>query len=161
LRKRTRARELALQALYQLDLRGDEVLPDVARLLNEGTAEPDVRLFARQLVDGCRAHRAELDAAIAAAAENWVLGRMAALDRNVLRLGTFELLFLPDMPPKVSINEAVSLAKLYATAQSGAFVNGVLDRILREHPKPQGQEGLTAENAEDTEETETERAEPS
>ena len=132
LRKRTRARELALLALYQLDLRGDEVLDDIARLISEGTDDPGVRLFARELVDGCRAQRATLDATIAAAADNWAIGRMSSIDRNVLRMAAFELLCCDDIPPKVSINEAVHLAKTYASTQSGAFVNGVLDRILRE-----------------------------
>ncbi len=138
MRKRTRARELALQALYQLDLRGDEVLDDLPRLLDEGTAEPSVRRFSRQLIDGCREHREELDAAIAAAADNWAIGRMGIVDRNLLRIATFELLHLDDIPPKVSINEAIALAKTYGTTHSGAFVNGVLDRILREHCPDKG-----------------------
>jgi len=129
LRKRTRARELALQALYQLDLRGAEVLGDIERFLSEREAEPEVRAFARLLIDGCWQHLAELDAAIAAVAENWDIRRMAVVDRNVLRLASFELLFLDDVPPKVSINEAIDLAKRFSTADSGAFVNGILDRI--------------------------------
>jgi transcription antitermination factor NusB len=140
LRKRTRARELALQALYQLDLRGESVLDDVGRLLDEGTGEPSVRLFARELIDGVREHQPELDAAIAAVAENWDLGRMAVVDRNLLRIGAFELLHLDDVPPKVSINEAVDLAKSYADTQSGAFVNGILDRIRQEHVPAKGQD---------------------
>ncbi len=129
MRKRTRARELALQALYQLDLRGAEVLGDIERFLSEREAEPEVRAFARLLIDGCWQHLAELDAAIAAVAENWDIRRMAVVDRNVLRLASFELLFLDDVPPKVSINEAIDLAKRFSTADSGAFVNGILDRI--------------------------------
>jgi len=129
LRKRTRARELALQALYQLDLRGAEVLGDIERFLSEREAEPEVRAFARLLIDGCWQHLAELDTAIAAIAENWDIRRMAVVDRNVLRLASFELLFLDDVPPKVSINEAIDLAKRFSTADSGAFVNGILDRI--------------------------------
>ncbi|MFP4055559.1 MAG: transcription antitermination factor NusB [Candidatus Brocadiia bacterium] len=141
MRKRTRARELALQALYQLDQRGCEALELVDRLIDEGTAEPVVRLFARQLVEGCWSHREQLDAQIAAAAENWEIRRMAVVDRNVLRLAAFELLFLDDVPPKVAINEAVDLAKRYSTAESGAFVNGILDHIRLDRQRAAGAEG--------------------
>ena len=129
LRKRSRARELALQGLYQVDLRGEEVADDVRRWLAEATAEPEVREFARQLVDGCLACRDELDARIASVAQNWEIRRMAVVDRNILRLASYELLYLDDVPVKVSINEAIDLAKRYSTADSGAFVNGILDRI--------------------------------
>ena len=129
LRKRTRARELALQALYQLDLRGAEVLDDLGRLLSGDDVEAEVRRFARTLIDGCWAHREQLDERISRVAENWEIGRMAVVDRNVLRLASFELLFLDDVPPKVSINEAIDMAKRYSTADSGGFVNGILDRI--------------------------------
>jgi len=135
LRKRTRARELALQALYQLDLRGAEVLDDVGHLLYESQAEAEVRQFARTLIEGCWAHREQLDALIASVAENWDIHRMAVVDRNVLRLASYELLFLDDVPPKVAINEAIDLAKRYSTADSGAFVNGILDRIRLEHER--------------------------
>lgn len=137
MRKRTRARELALQALYLLDLRGAEVLGDVDALLDDGTSEPDVRRFARELVDGCWARRDELDETIAKVAENWDIHRMAVVDRNVLRLATYELLFLDDVPPKVSINEAIDLAKRYSTTDSGGFVNGILDRIRSQSEDPQ------------------------
>lgn len=129
MRKRTRARELALQALYQLDIRGVEVLDDVGRFLSESEAEPEVRQFARLLIDGCWEYRARLDQTIGEVAENWEIRRMAVVDRNVLRLASYELLFLDDVPPKVSINEAIDLAKRYSTGDSGAFVNGILDRI--------------------------------
>ena len=138
MRKRTRARELALQALYQLDLLGAEALDDVGRLLERGETEPEVRRFARELIDGCWGHRDELDAAIAAVAENWDIHRMAVVDRNVLRLASYELLFLDDMPPKVSINEAIDLAKRYSTADSGGFVNGILDRIRAQAENQEG-----------------------
>lgn len=129
MRKRTRARELALQALYQLDLRGVEVLGDVGRFLSDSASEPEVRRFARRLIDGVWEHRARLDQTIGEVAENWEVHRMAVVDRNVLRLASFELLFLDDVPPKVAINEAIDLAKRYSTTDSGAFVNGILDRI--------------------------------
>jgi N utilization substance protein B len=129
--RRSRAREVALQVLYQDDLnpRGNPALADqwVARRLSSEAAAA----FARQLVAGVRRCRAELDGRIEAAAVNWSLGRMAATDRNVLRLGAYELLHT-DTPPRVAINEAVELAKRYGTRQSAAFVNGILDRLMHE-----------------------------
>jgi transcription antitermination factor NusB len=142
LRKRTRAREAALQVLYQLDLRGSEVFEAIDsvlnRLLDPSDVDPGTRGFARQLVIGCWEHRDELDAQIAAVAENWDIHRMAVVDRNVLRLASYELLFLDDVPPKVSINEAIDLAKRFSTGDSGAFVNGILDRIRLEAAEAPG-----------------------
>ncbi len=139
MRKRTRAREAALQALYQLDLLGAEGLERIGEVLRHALevsgGEGEARAFAQELVLGCWAHKEELDARIRGVAENWDLGRMALVDRNVLRLGAYELLFTSDVPPKVAINEAIELAKRFSTADSGAFVNGILDRIRIEHEK--------------------------
>jgi transcription antitermination factor NusB len=129
MRKRTQARELALQTLYQLDLRGTEVLDEVDALLNQGSADPEVLAFARELLFGCWEHRALIDEKIEEVARNWQLKRMAAVDRNVLRLATFELLFREDIPPLVTINEAIEIAKKFSTKNSGPFVNGILDNI--------------------------------
>ncbi|MBM4038269.1 MAG: transcription antitermination factor NusB [Planctomycetes bacterium] len=142
MRKRTQAREAALQVLYQLDLRGAEVLEDLdallQRLLDPSVADPSVAQFARGLVLGCWARRAELDRRIRAIAEHWDLDRMATVDRNVLRLAAFELLFRDNVPPKVAINEAIDLAKRYSTADSGSFVNGILDKIRIEREEAMG-----------------------
>ena len=129
MRKRTKARELALQALYQYDLRGLEVKPDVDDLLARATEDEEVLGFARQIIDGAWMRRAEIDKAIEGAARNWEIRRMAAIDRNILRLATFELLYVPEIPPLVTINEAIDLAKKYSTKKSGHFVNGILDHI--------------------------------
>lgn len=142
MRKRTQAREAALQVLYQLDLRGAEVLGDLeailGRLLDALATDPSVVEFARGLVLGCWARRAELDQRIRAIAENWDLDRMATVDRNVLRMAAFELLFRDDVPPKVAINEAIDLAKRFSTADSGSFVNGILDKIRIEREAATG-----------------------
>jgi len=143
LRKRTRARELALQALYQLDLLGAEVLEQLDQILARSEAEADVRRFARELILGTWTHRARLDSQIAEVAEHWDIHRMAVVDRNILRLASYELLFLDDVPPKVAINEAIDLAKRYSTADSGAFVNGLLDRIRIEDEKKEKKELIT------------------
>ncbi|HPD15037.1 MAG TPA: transcription antitermination factor NusB [Planctomycetota bacterium] len=144
MRKRTLAREAAIQVLYQLDLRGEEILGELDtvlhHLLAEADPDPAVRQFARDLVTGCWAHRAELDQRIRAIAENWDLARMATVDRNILRLAAYELLFGSDVPPKVAINEAIDLAKRFSTADSGAFVNGILDRIHSERAREAGEQ---------------------
>ena len=136
MRARTRARELALQFLFQVDVQGTDLRQDLESFLDAsldgkpGGAE--AKAYAILLVDGALAHRAEIDALIREAARNWDLERMAAVDRNVLRLGCYELLHQPDVPMKVAINEAIELGKRFSTAASGAFVNGILDRIRKD-----------------------------
>ena len=129
MRKRTKARELALQAIYQFDLRGDEVRADVDDLLAKATEDAEILEFARMLFEGAWLKRADIDKAIEAAARNWEMRRMAAIDRNILRLATYELLYRPEIPPLVTINEAIDMAKKYSTKKSGHFVNGILDHI--------------------------------
>ena len=131
-RKRTRARELVLRALYLIDVRGPDALPEAPAFFAGETDDADVLAFAQQVFDGIIEHRDELDAKISGVAENWQIHRMAVIDRNLLRLGTFEFTHLADVPPKVSINEAIDLAKRYSTADSGAFVNGILDKLRTE-----------------------------
>jgi transcription antitermination factor NusB len=129
MKKRTRARELALQFLYQLDLRGPEVLSELEGFLREEESDRTTVEFAGLLVRGTLEHRDVLDGHIRAVAQNWEISRMAVIDRNVLRLATFELLHRPDIPPKVSINEAIELGKRFSTQNSGGFINGVLDKV--------------------------------
>jgi len=134
-RKRTQARELAVQCLYQLDLLGRYDADHVEATMRWSTASDDSKAFARDLVDACWNRRDDLDAEIRQVAEHWALERMAFLDRNILRLAIHELLHRPDIPPKVSINEAIDLGKKYSTKGSGAFINGILDRIRMDHPE--------------------------
>jgi len=130
MRKRTQARELALQLLYQLDLRGEETLPEMeAYLAAEESGDAEVRSFARGLLIGYWEQRAIIDQKIEEVAKNWQLRRMAAIDRNILRLATYELLYREDIPPLVTINEAIDIAKKFSTKNSGPFVNGILDNI--------------------------------
>lgn len=135
MRKRSQGRELALQILYQLDITRD-AFEQVARNFWQMDANLDcaeeARLFAEELVKGVLANLAAVDEAIARYAENWELDRMAVVDRNILRLSAYELLMREDIPPKVSINEAVELAKKYSGVQSSKFVNGILDKIKSE-----------------------------
>jgi transcription antitermination factor NusB len=133
MRKRTRGRELALQLLYMVDARGDEALLGLDDFLRqEAPDETEAHAFARQLLSGTLDHQEEIDKAISAAAQNWNLRRMALVDRNILRMAVYEMLYLKDIPAKVSINEAIEMGKRFSTQQSGAFINGILDRIRRE-----------------------------
>lgn len=182
IRRRTRAREIAMQILFQLDLRG-VVHPAVASVdgapaqgssprspaqqnavpaaaehaqggalpgdpashlahcqrelgctpaqlcLEASEADAEVATFAVRLVEGTLEHLPAIDLRLQAVTRNWDLRRMANVDRNVLRMAIYELLFCQDVPPKVAINEAIELGKKYSTANSGGFVNGILDRV--------------------------------
>jgi transcription antitermination factor NusB len=136
MKKRTRSRELALQFLYQLDLRGDELLPEAKDFIRSEERDGETVKFALRLVEGTFEHRDELDRTIQAVAQNWNISRMAVVDRNVLRLATHELLHCQDVPPKVAINEAIELGKRYSTQNSGAFINGILDKIMNRAKVP-------------------------
>ena len=132
--RRSRAREVALQVLYQDDLNPSHNPAHSDQFLNTRLKDPELAEFARLLVAGVRRNRAELDKLLAQTADNWSLERMAATDRNVLRLGAFEILYA-DTPDRVAINEAVELAKRFGAKQSAQFVNGILDRLLAGHEK--------------------------
>jgi N utilization substance protein B len=132
-RKRTRAREIAVQALYQHDALqriGEPSADEISRFIAREASDPEIREFAQELVRGACESLADIDALLAGVVEHWKVERIAAMDRAILRLAAFELNARPDVPPKVSINEAINLAKKFSTAQSGAFVNGVLDKLL-------------------------------
>ena len=132
--KRTKARERALQALYQIDVAASEIDEALTRFWRSfEPAERDVQELAEQLVRGVHRERRSIDERIEAASTNWRVDRMARVDRNALRLAVFELL-QGDAPVKVIINEAIELGKKYGSESSGAFVNGVLDRIAAALP---------------------------
>jgi N utilization substance protein B len=161
---RRRAREAALQALYELDLNPgllpEQALAHVFEAFGEAFAEPrgeggwerpptdaaarlelaeraETRTFAARLVHGTAGARAEIDRHLGGASHNWRLDRMAAVDRNLLRMAAYELLFEPEIPASVTIDEAVEIAKRFGTGDSPAFINGVLHRIAAER-KPVG-----------------------
>ncbi|MHC4197199.1 MAG: transcription antitermination factor NusB [Planctomycetota bacterium] len=129
MRKRTQARELAIQALYQIDVQGRDILEDAVSFCRSRASDDEVAQFAAELVSGCQASITEIDKEIASIVENWELPRMAVVDRCILRMAVYELLFRDDIPPKVSVNEAIDLAKKYSTENSGTFVNGILDKV--------------------------------
>ena len=132
--KRSRAREVVLQVLFQDDLNPGGNPHTADEFLRRRLGSDELLDFARSLLSGVRRNRQELDALLARTADNWRLERMAATDRNVLRLGAFEILYA-DTPGRVAINEAVELAKRFGSAQSAHFVNGILDRFLEGHAK--------------------------
>ena len=132
--KRRQARELALQLLYELDLRGDATPDEAAAAFwaRQPDVGDEVKSFADALVRGTKAHQEKIDELIARFAEHWDLDRMAVVDRNVVRAGIFELLWGGDVPPKVAINEALEIARKFSTEESTRFINGLLDRVRRE-----------------------------
>jgi transcription antitermination protein NusB len=158
--QRRRSRELALQVLYQLDMTGgtpeeglslyfahlvedeaggaenDADAPDGAtRHSKEFKAAIELRPFAELLITGVHSHLPEIDQLIISASQHWRLDRMSIVDRNILRLAIYEMLYCDDIPPKVSINEAIDLGKTFSGEESGPFINGVLDQILLEVSK--------------------------
>lgn len=130
--RRSRARAIALQVLFQDDLNPGHNPCETDAFLQRRLRGGELTEFARSLVAGVRRNRQELDALLGKTADNWGLERMAATDRNVLRLGAFELLYT-DTPGPVVIDEAVDLAKRYGSAHSSQFVNGILDKLLTSH----------------------------
>ncbi len=135
--RRSRAREIVLQLLYQFDQTRQGIAEQEQQFLARRLHNTELEAFADQLYRGTLEHRQEIDAKLAQVAENWSVERMAAVDRNILRLGAFELLFAADTPPKVAIDEAVELAKRYGSADSPAFVNGILDKLASLKSSPE------------------------
>jgi transcription antitermination protein NusB len=133
--RRSRAREIVIQVLYEDDLNPDRS-PEAADLFLRNRLNDDQELidFARSLLAGVRKHRTEIDQLLVERADNWTLERMAVTDRNILRLGAYEMLH-GGTPERVAINEAVELAKRYGAKQSPQFVNGVLDRFMHKERK--------------------------
>ena len=126
---RRRSREMAIQVLYQVDMAQSD-LAEALRVFCEHFKAPEsIRDFAFELARGAYEHRGEVDSLIKRFSEHWRLERMPTVDRNILRLAIYELLYQPDIPAKVSINEAVDLGKKYGSEDSGSFINGILDRI--------------------------------
>ncbi|MFH0827218.1 MAG: transcription antitermination factor NusB [Candidatus Omnitrophota bacterium] len=138
MRRRTRAREFALQILYQTDIAHDAcdaALESFWQAHADEAVASELKDFTTELVRGVAQNLEVIDAKITSFAANWQLERMAVVDRNILRLSCFELLFRDDIPPKVSINEAIELAKKYSDPEAGKFVNAILDKIRLEKGK--------------------------
>ena len=131
--RRRKAREVALQFLYQLDVHGE--IDPAAHEVDFWSRHPvddETHAFASELVHGTKSRQAQVDEIIGQCTEHWELGRMAVVDRNILRLAVYELLEHGAVPPKVAINEAIEIAKKFGTRESSRFINGILDRVHRE-----------------------------
>lgn len=138
MRQRTISRELALQTLYQLNFHPDVTSAqssNVTDLFPERRSGAKIIEYAKELVDGYFKHRHQIDDIIRQCATNWKFERIALVDRIILQLATYELVFRDDIPPAVGINEAIELAKKYSDINSGSFVNGVLDKIVSANKK--------------------------
>ena len=123
------SREQALQALFYMDMHRDPVDDPVGHFCSCFSQNQDAEPFFQRLVEGVQTNRSTIDAVIEQFSSNWKLSRMSCVDRNVLRIAVFELLYCADIPPKVSINEAIDVGKRFGTEESGAFINGILDSI--------------------------------
>ena len=131
--RRRKAREVALQFLYQLDQHGDtDPTAHEAEFWARHPVDEETRAFASALVRGATSRHAEVDTLIAQYTEHWDLDRMAVVDRNILRMAIYELLDRPSVPPKVAINEAIEISKKFGTKESSRFINGILDRVHKE-----------------------------
>lgn len=131
---RHQARERALQILFQHDIHGKTGVR-LEEFWQEYTASEEARTFAEQLVKGVLEHKKDLDALIGKYATNWTVDRMPIVDRNILRAGLFELLWLDDVPAKVTIDQAIELAKSFGDEEASKFVNGILDKVLTTEPR--------------------------
>ena len=130
--KRRSSRELALKFLYQFELNEGDLDEQIILFLERNPSQKDVESFMKDLVVSLIDKMKEVDETIQKYSDHWVLNRMAVIDRNILRIGTFELLFSLSTPPKVVINEAIDIAKKYGNEDSPQFINGILDRVYKE-----------------------------
>jgi N utilization substance protein B len=129
--RRSRAREVTLQLLFQRDHNPRIQRNAIEQFAQDRLGDDDLRVFCLKLYDGVLENLPDIDRRLTESAENWRLPRMAAVDRNVLRLGAYELVCTPETPPEVALNEAIELARRFGSADSPAFVNGVLDRLRK------------------------------
>jgi transcription antitermination protein NusB len=133
---RRKGRELALQALYQIEITGDASAAAVDLFLSHFEGSAQAKDFARRLVSGVVSQRPGIDRLIEECTENWKLARMAKVDLLILRMAAYELIFCPDIPLNVSLDEAIEMGKRFGTGDSGSFINGVLDQLAHADAKP-------------------------
>lgn len=143
MRPRRKAREIAMQVLYGLDVSQGNLKETIDLFWKNFDVPEKVKAFSSILVEGAWNNRKQIDTLIGGCAENWSVERMSRVDRSILRMAVYELLYCRDIPPKVAINEAIDLGKLFGSENSGAFINGVLDALytkLREKDEEQDRE---------------------
>ncbi|UCH20499.1 MAG: transcription antitermination factor NusB [Deltaproteobacteria bacterium] len=140
--KRRRSRELALQALFYMDMSKEASEEALERFCVNFNPPDSARPFFFKIITGVLKYLPQIDALIERFSKNWRIGRMSFVDRNVLRIAVYELLCCSDIPPKVTINEAIDIAKKFGTAESGAFINGIIDSIRLAHENGKIQAGF-------------------
>jgi N utilization substance protein B len=127
--QRRKAREVTLQVLYELDVQDIGPAEAIKRFWAHFEAPEEARTLSSQLIEGAWSHRDEIDQLISGSSENWTMARMSRVDKSILRMAVYELMFCRDIPPKVTLNEAIDLGKVYGSENSGAFINGILDAL--------------------------------
>ncbi|MCX5843165.1 MAG: transcription antitermination factor NusB [Deltaproteobacteria bacterium] len=127
--QRRKAREVALQVLYELDVLNIDAKEAIRLFWNNFQATEDSKKFSTLLIEGAWDNREQIDNLIRSCSEHWSLERMSRVDRNILRMAVYELLYCPNIPPKVTLNEAIDLGKMYGSENSGSFINGILDAV--------------------------------
>jgi N utilization substance protein B len=132
MRLRSKGRSFALQYLYQMDIRKEESEEfSLVEFFENIDSEKDAEIFARKILEGVYKNKEKIDVVIADCLTNWDISRISIVDKNILRIATFELIYAMDVPAKVAVNEAIELGKSYGSKESGSFINGVLDKILK------------------------------
>lgn len=137
--KRREARELAVRFLYKMDVNPpSDYEKELEEFLSSTSSGKEVKEFAMEIVKAVEHNKEKIDEIIRRSAINWDLRRIAVVDRNILRMGVAQLLYMEGIPPIVAIDESVELAKMYGTSESGKFVNGILDRVRKDYAEPKG-----------------------
>ena len=131
--RRRKARELALRMLYQFETNGNDPELALAAYCESFPYQEDVIRYTKSLLAGVKEEKEKIDAYVVHACDNWRLDRITYVDKGIMRLGVYEMIFSPDVPPKVAIDEAIELAKKYGSEDSREFINGVLDKVMRDH----------------------------
>ena len=145
--QRRKAREVALQVLYELDVQMIGLGEAIELFWANFEASEEARKFSSLLIEGAWNNREQIDSLISDSSENWTIARMSRVDKSILRMAVYELLFCRDIPPKVTLNEAIDLGKVYGSENSGAFINGILDALygrLRNKDENQDNHSLAA-----------------
>jgi N utilization substance protein B len=141
--QRRKAREAALQVLYELEVLRIDVKEGMELFWNHFEAPEEAKPFASRLIEGTWNNREEIDALISSCSENWTISRMSKVDKTILRMAVYELLHCHDIPPKVTLNEAIDLGKIFGSENSGSFINGILDAIyIKIHGKEEDQHSI-------------------
>ncbi|HOJ27349.1 MAG TPA: transcription antitermination factor NusB [Candidatus Saccharicenans sp.] len=144
---RRKARECALQILFQLEFSPDRLEEILQDYWAAQPVKPEIKEYATWLVEGIKQHRAEIDQTIEKASEHWRLDRMAMVDRNILRMAVFELIFEKNLPPPIIIDEAIEVARKYSGQEAAVFVNGILDGIYKSLPENRAENKKASDNS--------------